>query len=186
MSFQSWITFFLTVCLFQSPTLPLDVLLVFLTSQGEDVVAGLRTPEPIARLQDTLPTAFDELVANCDLLERHYQDMQVDDVSYYGIPIMQPGDHIYTPASAEPDALSCSTLYSQLVICLIKKEGNVHMRCESVVVGGHWSPSGWSNRGSGRPQSKYATYIFTWAKYGEASTRDIYLPGQKCGEGGPP
>ncbi|MEW5299832.1 MAG: hypothetical protein WDW36_002807 [Sanguina aurantia] len=47
-----------------------------INAQGEDVVAGLRTPEPIARLQDTLPTAFDELVANCNLLERHYQDMQ--------------------------------------------------------------------------------------------------------------
>ncbi len=49
----------------------------FLTNaQGEDVVAGIRTPEPITALQHRLPAVYDELVAIKDRLERHYRDMQ--------------------------------------------------------------------------------------------------------------
>ena len=47
-----------------------------LDAQGEDVVAGIRTPEPIARLRELMPEAFDELVATMERLERHYRDMQ--------------------------------------------------------------------------------------------------------------
>ncbi len=47
-----------------------------LDAQGEDVVAGIRTPEPIARLHELMPEAFDELVATMERLERHYRDMQ--------------------------------------------------------------------------------------------------------------
>ncbi|KAL6761223.1 Pyruvate/Phosphoenolpyruvate kinase-like domain-containing protein [Haematococcus lacustris] len=47
-----------------------------INAQGEDVVAGIRTPEPIDRLAETLPEAYAELVRNCNLLERHYKDMQ--------------------------------------------------------------------------------------------------------------
>mmetsp|Transcript_14326 Transcript_14326/g.35478 ORF Transcript_14326/g.35478 Transcript_14326/m.35478 type:complete len:901 (-) Transcript_14326:806-3508(-) len=47
-----------------------------INAQGEDVVAGLRTPEPIDRLAQTLPQAFQQLVDNCNLLEKHYKDMQ--------------------------------------------------------------------------------------------------------------
>jgi hypothetical protein len=46
-------------------------------AQGEDVVAGIRTPEPISRLAETLPEAYEQLVANCSILEKHYKDMQV-------------------------------------------------------------------------------------------------------------
>ena len=45
-------------------------------AQGEDVVAGIRTPEPIARMKEALPEAFDQLVATLDRLESHYRDMQ--------------------------------------------------------------------------------------------------------------
>lgn len=45
-------------------------------AQGEDVVAGLRTPEPLASLQQTMPQAYAELVRLKDLLETHYHDMQ--------------------------------------------------------------------------------------------------------------
>jgi pyruvate,orthophosphate dikinase len=45
-------------------------------AQGEDVVAGIRTPEPIERMRDELPEAYDRLVETIDLLERHYRDMQ--------------------------------------------------------------------------------------------------------------
>ena len=47
-----------------------------LDAQGEDVVAGVRTPEPLARLRELMPAAFDELVATMERLERHYRDMQ--------------------------------------------------------------------------------------------------------------
>lgn len=47
-----------------------------LNAQGEDVVAGIRTPQPITRLQEELPEVFDQFIKTCDLLEKHYQDMQ--------------------------------------------------------------------------------------------------------------
>jgi len=45
-------------------------------AQGEDVVAGLRTPEPIASLRDLMPEVYDQLTAITDRLEGHYRDMQ--------------------------------------------------------------------------------------------------------------
>ncbi|TAJ16781.1 MAG: pyruvate, phosphate dikinase, partial [Planctomycetota bacterium] len=45
-------------------------------AQGEDVVAGLRTPQPIATLEKALPKAWKELLAIQARLERHYRDMQ--------------------------------------------------------------------------------------------------------------
>ncbi len=45
-------------------------------AQGEDVVAGIRTPEPIARMNEGMPEAFEQLVATLDRLEMHYRDMQ--------------------------------------------------------------------------------------------------------------
>ena len=45
-------------------------------AQGEDVVAGTRTPEPIAAMQERLPEAYVELTAAFELLESHYRDMQ--------------------------------------------------------------------------------------------------------------
>jgi pyruvate,orthophosphate dikinase len=49
----------------------------FLTNaQGEDVVAGIRTPRPIGELQDEMPATHAELSRVCALLERHYRDMQ--------------------------------------------------------------------------------------------------------------
>lgn len=49
----------------------------FLTNaQGEDVVAGLRTPRPIDELRTVLPETHKQLQDVCALLERHYRDMQ--------------------------------------------------------------------------------------------------------------
>ena len=45
-------------------------------AQGEDVVAGIRTPEPIDRMRERLPEAFEQLVDTLDRLEAHYRDMQ--------------------------------------------------------------------------------------------------------------
>jgi pyruvate,orthophosphate dikinase len=47
-----------------------------LNAQGEDVVAGIRTPEPIERMQELMPAAFEQLVDTLDRLETHYRDMQ--------------------------------------------------------------------------------------------------------------
>jgi pyruvate,orthophosphate dikinase len=45
-------------------------------AQGEDVVAGVRTPQPLAELRERLPKAYDELLETVTSLERHYRDMQ--------------------------------------------------------------------------------------------------------------
>ena len=47
-----------------------------LNAQGEDVVAGIRTPEPVARLEKVLPRAYRQFERVCRKLERHYKDMQ--------------------------------------------------------------------------------------------------------------
>ena len=49
----------------------------FLTNaQGEDVVAGVRTPMPIAEMEKKFPEAYADFVKNCKILEDHYHDMQ--------------------------------------------------------------------------------------------------------------
>ncbi|MEM2856942.1 MAG: pyruvate, phosphate dikinase [Candidatus Nitrosocaldaceae archaeon] len=45
-------------------------------AQGEDVVAGVRTPEPIERLAIEMPKVYEELVAICSKLEKHYREVQ--------------------------------------------------------------------------------------------------------------
>jgi pyruvate,orthophosphate dikinase len=45
-------------------------------AQGEDVVAGIRTPFPIAHLKEQMPEAYQQLFETCELLEKHYGDMQ--------------------------------------------------------------------------------------------------------------
>jgi pyruvate,orthophosphate dikinase len=47
-----------------------------MNAQGEDVVAGIRTPLSIEKLGEKMPQAFQELLAYADKLERHYRDMQ--------------------------------------------------------------------------------------------------------------
>ena len=47
-----------------------------INAQGEDVVAGVRTPMPIAQMEKEFPEAYAEFVKVCDLLENHYHDMQ--------------------------------------------------------------------------------------------------------------
>ncbi|MCM1180482.1 MAG: pyruvate, phosphate dikinase [Clostridium sp.] len=45
-------------------------------AQGEDVVAGVRTPMPIAQMEQEFPEAYEEFIKVCDILENHYHDMQ--------------------------------------------------------------------------------------------------------------
>ena len=47
-----------------------------MNAQGEDVVAGVRTPKTIDTLAETMPEAYNEFVKTCEILEKHYKDMQ--------------------------------------------------------------------------------------------------------------
>src|SRR3954468_10736665 len=77
-------------------------------AQGEDVVAGIRTPEPIERMRDLLPEAFEQLVDTMRRLEEHYRDMQdieftVEDGSLY---LLQTRSAKRTAAAALKAAVS--------------------------------------------------------------------------------
>ncbi len=47
-----------------------------LNAQGEDVVAGIRTPMPISKIKEVLPEVYEQLVEIAEKLEKHYRDMQ--------------------------------------------------------------------------------------------------------------
>ena len=47
-----------------------------INAQGEDVVAGIRTPQPIHILEKDMPEVYKKFTATCELLEKHYEDMQ--------------------------------------------------------------------------------------------------------------
>ena len=47
-----------------------------MNAQGEDVVAGVRTPMPISKMQEILPEVYDQFLEICHTLENHYRDMQ--------------------------------------------------------------------------------------------------------------
>ena len=47
-----------------------------MNAQGEDVVAGVRTPMPISKMAEVLPDVYDQFLKVCETLENHYRDMQ--------------------------------------------------------------------------------------------------------------
>ena len=47
-----------------------------MNAQGEDVVAGVRTPQPIDQLKEVMPEVYEQFTKICDTLENHYRDMQ--------------------------------------------------------------------------------------------------------------
>ena len=47
-----------------------------MNAQGEDVVAGVRTPQPIDQLKEVMPEVYDQFTQICNTLENHYRDMQ--------------------------------------------------------------------------------------------------------------
>ena len=47
-----------------------------MNAQGEDVVAGVRTPMPIAKMAEIMPDVYDQFLTICNKLENHYRDMQ--------------------------------------------------------------------------------------------------------------
>jgi pyruvate,orthophosphate dikinase len=66
------------VCFTRNPATGEHVLFgeFLINAQGEDVVAGIRTPEPIERLKDEMPDVHRQLLDVCKLLEDHFHDMQ--------------------------------------------------------------------------------------------------------------
>lgn len=66
------------VCFTRNPSTGEPILFgeFLLNAQGEDVVAGIRTPKPIAELQDEMPAIYRQLLDVCKLLEHHFNDMQ--------------------------------------------------------------------------------------------------------------
>ncbi|MFN0155708.1 MAG: pyruvate, phosphate dikinase [Gaiella sp.] len=66
------------VCFTRNPSTGENLLFgeFLVDAQGEDVVAGIRTPEPIERMTEALPQAYAQLGRTIDLLEQHYRDMQ--------------------------------------------------------------------------------------------------------------
>src|SRR5438552_17024131 len=60
-------------------------------AQGEDVVSGIRTPQPIEEMRERLPEAFDQLLETMARLEHHYRDVQdieftIEDGRLYLLP----------------------------------------------------------------------------------------------------
>ncbi len=47
-----------------------------MNAQGEDVVAGVRTPMPISKMKEVMPEVYEQFLKICDTLENHYRDMQ--------------------------------------------------------------------------------------------------------------
>ena len=66
------------VCFTRNPSTGEPVLFgeFLINAQGEDVVAGIRTPKPIAELQRDFPRVYQQLLDLCRLLEHHFKDMQ--------------------------------------------------------------------------------------------------------------
>lgn len=66
------------VCFTRNPSTGEKVLYgeFLINAQGEDVVAGIRTPQKISELKSVMPTCYDQLLATCEKLENHYRDMQ--------------------------------------------------------------------------------------------------------------
>jgi pyruvate,orthophosphate dikinase len=66
------------VCFTRNPSTGERVLFgeFLVDAQGEDVVAGIRTPEPIERMGELLPASYEQLVEALDRLEEHYREMQ--------------------------------------------------------------------------------------------------------------
>ena len=66
------------VCFTRDPSTGESILYgeFLVNAQGEDVVSGIRTPEPISAMKSQLPEAYAQLIETLDRLEAHYRDMQ--------------------------------------------------------------------------------------------------------------
>ncbi|MCL2566163.1 MAG: pyruvate, phosphate dikinase [Defluviitaleaceae bacterium] len=73
-----------------------------INAQGEDVVAGVRTPSPFAELEKDMPKIYKEIVEVCDKLERHYKDVQDIEITFENekLYILQTRNGLRTGAAA--------------------------------------------------------------------------------------
>ncbi|WP_424321457.1 pyruvate, phosphate dikinase [Lacticaseibacillus chiayiensis] len=73
-----------------------------LNAQGEDVVSGVRTPQPVAVLHEQMPEVYDQLAAIATTLEQHYRDMQDLEftIEHGELYLLQARNGKRTPAAA--------------------------------------------------------------------------------------
>ena len=106
-----------------------------INAQGEDVVAGVRTPSPISHLQDQMPEVYDEFVAIANRLEHYFKDMQdmeftIEDGKLY---MLQTRNGKRTPAAALK--IACDLVDEGMID---EKRGRGHDRAP---LSGHPAPS---------------------------------------------
>ncbi len=89
-----------------------------LNAQGEDVVAGIRTPSPIEELADTMPDVYKQLSGIGVMLEKHYKDMQ--DIEF---TIEEGKLYILQTRNAKRTAIA-----SLHILCRMQKEGLLNKR----------------------------------------------------------
>ncbi len=95
-----------------------------MNAQGEDVVAGIRTPQTIDQLKDIMPGAYNDFVKICDTLENHYRDMQdmeftIEDTKLY---MLQTRNGKRTAAAALKiacDLVDESMIDEKKAVCMI-------------------------------------------------------------------
>jgi pyruvate,orthophosphate dikinase len=95
-----------------------------MNAQGEDVVAGVRTPQTIDQLAQVMPKAYEEFVQICDTLEKHYRDMQdmeftIEDTKLY---MLQTRNGKRTAAAALKiacDLVDEGQITEQEAVCMI-------------------------------------------------------------------
>ena len=63
-----------------------------INAQGEDVVAGIRTPQPISKLAEDLPQCYEQFMQIAERLEEHYRDMQDMEFTISGGQTVLPAD----------------------------------------------------------------------------------------------
>ena len=80
-----------------------------MNAQGEDVVAGTRTPLPIRELERANPTVYRQLLAIRKTLERHYRDMQDIEFTIEQAVALHAADAASASAPARPRSASPST-----------------------------------------------------------------------------
>ena len=86
-----------------------------MNAQGEDVVAGVRTPMPIAQMQEVLPEVYEQFLGVCKTLENHYRDMQdmeftIEDKKLY---MLQTRNGKRTAAAAIK--IACDLIYEGMI-----------------------------------------------------------------------
>src|SRR5439155_23668206 len=90
-------------------------------AQGEDVVAGIRTPEPLERMQAGLPDAFVQLTATMRRLEEHYRDVQDNELT------VEDGSRylVQTPSAKRTAAAALKSAVDMAAEDLISREDAV-------------------------------------------------------------